>query len=83
MVLADYLLSVEAQVSKYHPGNWGDFPALDTRRLSPEELALFQAVDLGPATLGPERLSAVAVPEIPSQYLEALEQGWKAHVLDR
>jgi len=82
MVLADFLISVDAQLSKYHPDKWGDFPALDPGRLSLEERKKFQAVDLGPATLGSEILNRVAVPEIPAQYLEALERGWKEHVLD-
>jgi putative spermidine/putrescine transport system substrate-binding protein len=83
MVLANFLVSVEAQLSKYNPENWGDFPVLDQNRLSPEDRKRFQSVDLGPATLGPDQLSAVAVPEIPSAYVEALEQGWKEHVLDK
>ena len=82
MILADFLISVDAQLSKYVPHNWGDFPALDTKRLSPEENKKFQAVDLGPATLRSDMLNPVAVPEIPSEFLEALEQGWKEHVLD-
>jgi putative spermidine/putrescine transport system substrate-binding protein len=82
MVLANFLISVEAQLSKYRPDNWGDFPALDPNRLSPADQKRFQAVDLGPATLGSGQLDPVAVPEIPSAYLEALEQGWKDHVLD-
>ncbi|WP_372682869.1 ABC transporter substrate-binding protein [Desulfosarcina sp.] len=82
MVLANFLISVEAQLSKYRPENWGDFPALDPNRLAPADQKRFQAVDLGPATLGSDQLDPVAVPEIPSAYLEALEQGWKDHVLD-
>jgi putative spermidine/putrescine transport system substrate-binding protein len=34
MVLADFLVSVDAQVSKFQPENWGDFPVLDLERLS-------------------------------------------------
>ena len=82
MVLANFLISMEAQLSKYHPENWGDFPALDLNRLGPADQKRFQAVDLGPATLGSDQLDSVAVPEIPSAYIEALEQGWKDHVLD-
>jgi len=81
MVLSNFLLSVDAQLSKYRPTAWGDFPALDPRRLSPRDRKRFQAVDLGPATLRPAELVPVAVPEIPSRYLEALEQGWEEHVL--
>jgi len=82
MVLANFLISVDAQLSKYNPENWGDFPALDLDRLTPAQRNQFQSVDLGPATLGSDQLDPVAVPEIPSAYLEALEQGWKTHVLD-
>ncbi len=82
MVLANFLVSVDAQLSKYRPQNWGDFPVLDPQRLSPADRKRFQSVDLGPATLGSEQLGPVAVPEIPAAYLEALEQGWKEHVLD-
>jgi putative spermidine/putrescine transport system substrate-binding protein len=82
MVLANFLISVDAQLSKYRPENWGDFPALDPQRLRQEDRRRFQAVDLGPATLGPEQLNPVAVPEIPADYLEAIEQGWRDHVLN-
>ncbi|MCA1788119.1 MAG: ABC transporter substrate-binding protein, partial [Desulfobacteraceae bacterium] len=83
MVLADFLISVDAQLSKHHPDNWGDFPALDLDRLTSADRGRFEAVDLGPATLAPDQLAAVAVPEIPAAYLEALEQDWKTHVLDK
>jgi len=81
MVAADYLLSPRAQLSKFDPQEWGDFPALDLSRLDESWRARFQAVDLGPATLKPEELAQAAVPEIPSDYLEALEAGWEKHVL--
>nr|WP_174409547.1 ABC transporter substrate-binding protein [Desulfovibrio psychrotolerans] len=81
LVVMNFLLSPDAQVSKLDPANWGDFPAIDMERLAPEEAARFAAVDLGAATLGTEVLGAVAVPEIPAQWLEALEQGWLDNVL--
>jgi putative spermidine/putrescine transport system substrate-binding protein len=83
MVLADFLVSVDAQVSKFNPENWGDFPVLDLDRLSLSDRQRFVAVDLGPATLTPDQLADAAMPEIPAQYLEALEQDWKTHVLDK
>lgn len=83
MVLANFLMSVDAQLSKYKPQNWGDFPILDMGRLTPEDRQRFRDVDLGPATLSPAELSAAAVPEIPSAYLEELEKGWEEHVLHK
>jgi len=81
MVLSNFLLSVDAQLAKYDPAVWGDFPALDPQRLSPRDRKRFQAVDLGPATLRSDELVPVGVPEIPARYLEALERGWEEHVL--
>lgn len=83
MVLANFLVSVDAQISKFQPKNWGDFPALDLSRLTSPDRQRFETVDLGRATLAPDQLAAVAVPEIPAQYLEALEQDWKTYVLDQ
>jgi putative spermidine/putrescine transport system substrate-binding protein len=81
MVTANFLLSVEAQYSKNLPENWGDFTVLDLNRISGEQRALFQSLDLGVATLPVGVLAQYGVPEIGSEYLEALEQGWEEHVL--
>ena len=81
MLTANFLLSVQAQVSKLKPANWGDFPVLDMKALRPEQRERFQSVDLGPATLSPAFLAQRAVPEIPIAYLERLEEDWSTHVL--
>ncbi|MBG0777684.1 MAG: ABC transporter substrate-binding protein [Desulfovibrionaceae bacterium] len=81
MVAADFLMSPEAQLSKYDPANWGDFPVLDMALLDPAQRAAFEAVDLGAATLSSAALAAVAVPEIGTHWLEALESGWEREVL--
>ena len=83
MVLADFLMSPDAQLSKYLPENWGDLPALDVTRLPEETARAFAAVALGAATLSAGELAAAAVPEIPSAYLELLEKNWETQVLDR
>ena len=82
MVAADFLLSPEAQLDKYDPANWGDFPAIDVTILPPEMRKKFEAVDLGWATLTPAELGENPVPEIPAKYLEELELGWEEHVLN-
>lgn len=81
MVVANFLLSPKAQLSKFEPANWGDFPAIELVTLSPTEQKQFKKVDLGVATMPIAKLSALAVPEIPAEYLEALEKGWEEHVL--
>jgi putative spermidine/putrescine transport system substrate-binding protein len=74
-------MSVEAQASKFRPENWGDMPALEMSKLDEAGRRAFAGIDLGEATLDAGALSAVAVPEIPSEYLELLEKDWDAHIL--
>jgi putative spermidine/putrescine transport system substrate-binding protein len=81
LVVANFLLSPEAQLHKNNPENWGDFTALDLGRLGSEMQSQFRALDLGKATLALADLAEAAVPEIPSGYLELLERDWEKQVL--
>ena len=81
MVLANFLMSPEAQHSKFKPENWGDLPALEIDKLDATWRQAFEAVDLGAATLGPDVLTAAAVPEIAPEYLELLERDWDKIIL--
>ena len=81
MVVANFLLSPEAQLKKADPDVWGDFPAIDPARLSPEWQARFNNLPRGPATLGDAELQAHQLPEPPSKILIKLEKGWEQHVL--
>ncbi len=81
VTVAEFLLSPEAQYSKNLPENWGDFTVLDLTRLPEEEADLFRRIDLGPATLPFEELARNAVPEIPAEYLERLEEDWEKELL--
>lgn len=80
MAVANFLLSVEAQLSKAQPEIWGDFPALDVARLSAADKAAFAAVKFGPATLPVETLASHRVPELPPEYVGKLEEGWAQSV---
>ena len=81
LVVANFLMSPEAQLSKNDPANWGDFTVLDLGRLNEAQRGSFQTLDLGPATLSVADLSQAAVPEIPAAYLEQLEKDWQKQVL--
>jgi len=81
LVAINSILSPEIQLSKNDPANWGDFTVLDVQNLDEVTRQQFASLDLGAATLPLDVLSANAVPEIPSQYWEALEQGWEENVL--
>ena len=76
MVVADYLLSAEAQLQKQDPGVWGTLSVLDPQRLSPEWRARFEAQPRGIATLPVEVLNAHEVPEIDPSWLDRLEADW-------
>ena len=80
LVLANELLEPEVQASKNEPAAWGDFTVLDMARLSPEDSARFESIDLGEATLSLQELADAAIPEIPSEYLEALQEDWYRYV---
>lgn len=81
MVVADFLLSPEAQLEKSKPEVWGDFPAISTSRLTPEMQQKFVNRPKGIATLGDEELQSRQLPELPSSILIRLEKGWQQHVL--
>lgn len=80
LVLANFLLSPEAQLSKNRVENWGDFTVLDLERLSPQMREEFAALDLGDATAPLTDFGRYGVPEISAEYWEALERGWDEYV---
>ena len=75
MVLANFLMSPEAQARKQDPEVWGDPTVLALDRLPPEERARFDALDLGVATLPPEALGPT-LPEPHPSWVERVEHEW-------
>lgn len=83
MVVADFLLSPEAQFIKADINTWGDFPAIEMSRLSPDWQERFKKQDRGVATLDDTTLAAHRLPEPPSAVLIDLEKGWQKEVLKK
>ncbi len=81
MVVANFLLSPEAQLEKADPEVWGDFPAIDSRRVDVDWQNRFKALPRGIATLSDRELQSRQLPEPPSDILIRLEKGWETHVL--
>jgi len=81
MVVADFLLSPEAQLKKASPDVWGDLPAIDMDKLDQEWQEKFREQPRGPATLPASELSSHRLPEPTSEILIKLERGWEKHVL--
>ena len=81
MVVANFLLSPDAQFEKANPDVWGDLPAIDPTRLDDTWREKFAKQPRGIATLSDEELQAHQLPEPPSTILIRLEKGWEQHVL--
>lgn len=75
MVLANFLMSPEAQARKQDPDVWGDFTVLDVAALPAGARAEFEALPRGVATLSAEELGATRLEPHPS-WAEALEAEW-------
>jgi putative thiamine transport system substrate-binding protein len=75
MVFADFLMSPEAQARKQDPAVWGDPTVLAIDKLPEEDRARFAALDLGMATLPPEKLGKV-LPEPHPSWVTMLEHEW-------
>ncbi|GAB4452892.1 MAG: ABC transporter substrate-binding protein [Anaerolineae bacterium] len=81
MVVANFLLSPEAQHSKADPANWGDFPAIEVSRLPESWQQQFAALPRGVATLPDETLAARRLPELQATWRVAAEKAWEENVL--
>jgi len=75
MVVANFLLSPEAQLHKQDPAVWGDFTVLGLEKLSAADRARFDALPLGEATLSHEELG-VPLPEPHPSWMVRIEQQW-------
>lgn len=75
-VVANFLLSPEAQARKADPEIWGDPTVLAMDKLSRTEQQLFADLDLGEATLTPEELDAV-LEEPHASWVAVLEDEWQ------
>jgi putative thiamine transport system substrate-binding protein len=75
MVVANFLMSPEAQAKKQDPRVWGDGTVLDLDALSPEDRQRFEALPRGIATLPPDELTPVR-PEPHPSWMTAIEAEW-------
>lgn len=74
-IVANFLLSPEAQARKQDPNVWGDPTVLDLASLKAEDKARFDTLDLGVATLKPEEFGQ-ALPEPHASWMERIELDW-------
>ncbi len=75
MVVANFLLSPEAQARKADENVWGDPSVLDVDGLPDDQKAYFEALDLGPATLQGDQFGKTLL-EPDSSWAVKLEEEW-------
>ena len=75
LLLANFLISPQAQARKQDPTIWGDPTVLNIDKLVDADKAKFAALDLGIATLKPEELGPM-LPEPHPSWMTAIEKEW-------
>lgn len=75
LVVANFLLSPEAQARKQNADIWGDPTVLEMNLLGTEDRRLFDALPTGIATLSPQALGQV-LPEPHPSWMVAIETRW-------
>jgi putative thiamine transport system substrate-binding protein len=76
MVVANFLLSPEAQARKQDPKVWGDFTVLDMNSLAAADRAVFDALELGVATPSLAELGAPLAEPHPS-WMTRIAAEWR------
>jgi len=80
-VVADIILSPEAQLEKANPDVWGDYPVIDINKTDIADQ--FNAIPVPESVLSPDELSKNSNPELVAEYVTATEQGWTENVLQQ
>ena len=81
MVVANLALSPEQQAAKADPEVWGQFTVLDVALLDAEDQQLFDALPESEVLPPYEQLSENAQPELGSDWVGPLDEGWRRQVL--
>ncbi len=76
LLVANFLISPEAQLRKQNPQYWGDPTVLSMTKLPDADRGAFQALDLGVATLTPDKLGPV-ISEPHASWMERIETEWR------
>ena len=81
MVAINAILSGEMQLTQY--AQLRELPVVASAKLSPEELAAFDAVDLGKGVLSQTELLSHRLPEMPAKLVPIIEQIWLNEVVGK
>lgn len=76
MVVANFLMSAEAQAEKQNEAVWGDDTVLAMSKLSSEDQQRFAELQRGPATLSPDELGPTLLEPHPA-WMTKIEAEWQ------
>ena len=81
LITLNEMLSPEIQASRYD--SMKVLPVLDNTKLSDEQKAAFDAVDLGKGTIPQDELLAKRLPEMPAELVPIIEEIWAEEVVGK
>ena len=81
MVVINAIISGEIQLTQY--AQLRELPVVDASKLTAEEAAAFDAVDLGRGVLSQAELLSHRLPEMPASLVPIIEQIWLAEVVGK
>ncbi|WP_246943175.1 ABC transporter substrate-binding protein [Bacillus pinisoli] len=77
----NFLLSPEAQLTKYESTYWGENLSLDPSRLSKADQSKLASINRGNSVLSPETLKKSLLPEVDAKYVEWIKENWLSEVV--
>ncbi len=80
VVLANFLLSPEAQYQKAMPDVWGTTSVLDSTKLDKDWQDKFSKLPRHPAVVSADELAKHSLPELQAKWLTTIEDDWKKNV---
>lgn len=80
MVVADFLLSPEAQLEKRRPEVWADGTVLARDRLPPDWAMRFATLDTAAGALPDSMLARLARPEVAAEYHDRIVAEWRRRI---
>ena len=81
MVAINEMLDPEVQANRY--AKLKTIPVLDNAKLSSEQKAAFDQVDLGKGTIPQQELASKFIPEIPAEFVPIIEEIWNEEVVGK
>lgn len=74
------MLSVEMQLDKYAPSQWGHLPILETNLMSEMDADKFAKTSVKRNTVRVEELAANRYYELPQDVIDTINELWQQHV---